>query len=105
MCDARFGQESGNSKTRDSNLADLISMYPQCFEGIGELPGDYKMILWEEAKPVVHAPRRVAAALREPLRQELNMLVNEGIIAKVEKPTEWILFWHLSPIHLRLAPS
>ncbi|KAJ8893607.1 hypothetical protein PR048_006207 [Dryococelus australis] len=61
--------ETVQSKTRDSNLADLISMYPQCFEGIGELPGDYKMILREDAKPVVHALRRVAAALRDLLRQ------------------------------------
>ncbi|KAJ8868275.1 hypothetical protein PR048_029791 [Dryococelus australis] len=61
--------ETVQSKTGDSNLADLISMYTQCFEGIRELPGDHRMILRVDAKPVVHDPRRVSGALREPLRQ------------------------------------
>ncbi|KAJ8885155.1 hypothetical protein PR048_011351 [Dryococelus australis] len=53
-------------------MLDLVRKVETCFEGIGELPGNYKMILREDAKPVVHAPRRIAAALMEPLRQELN---------------------------------
>ncbi|KAJ8877734.1 hypothetical protein PR048_022189 [Dryococelus australis] len=50
--------ETVQCKTQGSNLADLISLYPPCFEGIGELTGDYKIILREVAKPEFHAPRR-----------------------------------------------
>ncbi|KAJ8897140.1 hypothetical protein PR048_002486 [Dryococelus australis] len=60
--------ETVQSNAQDSNLKALIPMYPQCFKGIGILPGDYRMILREDANPIIHAPRRDAAALRESLR-------------------------------------
>ena len=40
--------------------------------------------------PVVHSPCRVPEALREPLRKELDLLVEQGIIAKVDEPTDWV---------------
>ena len=43
--------------------------------------------------PVVHSPRRVPVALREPLKQELDTLIQQGIIAKVDRPTYWVNSW------------
>ena len=40
--------------------------------------------------PVIHPPRRVPEALREPLKRELDALVEQGIIAKVDEPTDWV---------------
>ena len=40
--------------------------------------------------PVVHYPRRVPVALREPLKEELDTLIQQGIIAKVDRPTDWV---------------
>ena len=40
--------------------------------------------------PVVHPPRRVPEALREPLKNELVSLVEQGILAKVTEPTDWV---------------
>ena len=40
--------------------------------------------------PVVHSTCRVPEALREPLRKELDLLVEQGIIAKVDEPTDWV---------------
>ena len=37
--------------------------------------------------PVVHSPRRIAVALREPLKEEIDTLIKQGIIAKVYRPT------------------
>ena len=40
--------------------------------------------------PVVSYPRRVPVGLREPLKEELNTLIQQGTIAKVDRPTDWV---------------
>ena len=40
--------------------------------------------------PVFHYPRRVSVALREPLKEELDTLVKQGIIAKVVRPMDCV---------------
>ena len=40
--------------------------------------------------PVVHSPPRVPIALREPLKEELDTLIQQGILAKVDSPTDWV---------------
>ena len=40
--------------------------------------------------PQLPLPRRVPEALREPLKNELVSLVEQGILAKVTEPTDWI---------------
>lgn len=49
-----------------------------------------KIQLKKNAQPVVHAPRRFPAPLREKLKQELERMTSLGVIEKVEKPTEWV---------------
>lgn len=82
--------ESVEVSPQNSALVQLVCKYPQCFKGIGALPGTYNMVLKDDVKPVVHAPRKVPAALREPLKKELDRLVEEKIIVKVNKPTAWV---------------
>ena len=40
--------------------------------------------------PQLPLPRRVPEALREPLKNELVSLVEQGILAKVTEPTDWV---------------
>ena len=40
--------------------------------------------------PVIHPPRRVPEALRAPLKNKLDSLVKQEIIAKVDEPTDWV---------------
>ena len=47
-------------------------------------------MLKEDAKPVVHAPRRVPLAFKEPLKQQLDDMVKNKIIAPVKEPTDWV---------------
>ena len=35
---------------------DLIKAYPDRFEGIGHFPGTHHITVWNDAKPIVHAP-------------------------------------------------
>ena len=41
---------------------------------------------------VLHYPRRVRVpvALRDPLKEKLNTLTQQGIIARVDRPTDWV---------------
>lgn len=48
----------------------IVNKYATVFKGHGTLPYTYKIQLKEDAKPVVHAPRRV--------------------IERVEEPTDWV---------------
>jgi len=38
----------------------------------------------------VQPPQRVPEALKEPLKKELDSLVDQGILAKVTEPTDWV---------------
>jgi hypothetical protein len=77
--------------TRNSaGKENLIKRYGDCFEGIGCFQGEFHITLDPSIPPVVHPPRRVPEALREPLKKELDSLVEQGIIAKVEQPTDWV---------------
>ena len=54
------------------------------------LPFQHTIQLKADAVPVIHASRRVAATLREPLKKELSRMEKLGVIHKVDHPTEWV---------------
>ena len=69
----------------------LIKKYPNVFgEGVGLLEGEYHIQLKEDAVPVQHAPCRVPVALRDRLRNTLDEMVQQDIVAPVTQPTPWI---------------
>ena len=68
----------------------LIQQHTDCFEGIGCFHGESHITLDPTVPPVIHPPRRVPAALSEPLKKELDSLVAQGTISKVDEPTDWV---------------
>ncbi|XP_022783269.1 uncharacterized protein K02A2.6-like [Stylophora pistillata] len=69
----------------------LESDYADVFEGSGEIKGvQYKIQIDLNATRVVHPPRRVPVALREPLREELQRMEKLGVIKKCTEPTAWV---------------
>ena len=71
---------------------DLISHYAECFNGIGKFQGEYHIVLDPSVPPVVHPPRRVPISLKNDIKKELDDMVKNGIIAKIEEgePTQWV---------------
>ena len=64
--------------------------YPALFQGLGRLEGDYSIQLKEGAKPLaMMVPRRVAIPLMQPVKEELERMVQLGVISRVREPTEW----------------
>lgn len=68
----------------------IIQEFPDVFDSIGCLPGEYTIHVDPEVPPVVHPPRRIPIALKEKLKMELDSLVAQGIISPVTEPTPWV---------------
>ena len=66
--------------------------YPDLFQGIGLMDGEIIIKLKDGAVPHVEPIRRVPHAMQEPLKKELDKLVTEGILHKVDiaEPIEWL---------------
>ena len=60
---------------------DLLRMYPDCFEGIGKFRETFHIT------PVIHAPRRCPIHIKDEVKNEINQMVDLGVIEKVDEPT------------------
>ena len=69
---------------------DWRSEFPRLFRGLGTMESEARIILDGEVVPYAQSvPRRVAAARRQPLLDELQRMESLGVIEKVEEPTDW----------------
>ena len=76
---------------KDIDKKTVETRYPEIFKGIGKLKNfEYKIRLRNEAKPyAVTVPRRVPIPLQKEVEMQLNKMVADDIIERVEEPTEW----------------
>ena len=81
-----------NEVTDESFKCDIEREYPELFKGIGLMDGEISIKLEDGAIPHVELIRRVPHAMQEPLKLELDKLVSEGILHKVDisEPIEWL---------------
>ena len=81
--------EHSNSKESEYKQQ-IISQYHKLFEGLGELEGEYEMKLKELPEPyALNVPRKVPFPLLDKTKQEIDRMLKNGVISKVEQPTEW----------------
>ena len=71
---------------------DLIARYPECFDGIEKLKGEYHITLDPAVPPVVHPPHKVPISMKDEIKDELDKMVKNDIIAKIQEgePTAWV---------------
>ena len=70
---------------------EILSQYSSCFEGIGCFPGDpYKFHLKPDHKPARHAPRKVPVHLEKAFKEEIDLLVSQGMLEEVKEHTDWV---------------
>ena len=72
-----------NNASSDEFSIKIKHDYKDLFSGIGNMNSTIDIKLREEAIPYVAPIRRVAHALQEPSRLELEKLVDEGILRKL----------------------
>ena len=64
--------------------------FPELFQGLGKLDEPYAIKLRPDAQPVcLYAPRRVPQPLMETVKEQLDDMVESGVISPVRDPTEW----------------
>ena len=64
--------------------------YPNLFEGLGTLPGEYRIELQPDTQPfALNTARRVPLPLRPAVKEELNRMQQLGVISPVDSPTDW----------------
>ena len=71
--------------------ADIFNEYSDLFDGkLGCLPVQYHISVDRAVKPVIDPARRVPAALRVKVKEELDRMQQIGVIEPVEQPTPWV---------------
>ena len=80
------------SKPRGDDAARQTTLreYGDVFQGIGCFDGKFHIDIDPKVKPVVHPPRRVPFALRDPPKKELDSLADREILEPVSQPTDWV---------------
>ena len=67
-----------------------VERFPQVFQGLGRIQGEYTIQLREGAVPfALTTPRRVAIPLMGSVKAELQRMESLGVISRVEAPTDW----------------
>ena len=81
-----------NNADSDEFSIKIKCEYKGLFTGIGNMKTVIDIKLKEGAVPYLAPIRRVAHALQEPLRLEIEKLVNEGIFCKlkIDEKSEWL---------------
>lgn len=68
----------------------ILEEFKDVFTGTGRLNRTVKIKLKPNSIPKVSAPRKVPLALHNKVKEELDRMVSEGVITKVNEPTEWV---------------
>ena len=79
-----------SSTDTEENAEELLKEYKHLFDGIGTLPGEYKIEIEDHASPTVHPPRRIPHMLKDKVKDELKRMEKMDVITKVEQPTKWV---------------
>ena len=64
--------------------------FPKFFTGLGKMTTEYRIALKPDTQPVcLYTPRRVPQPLLPNVQEELERMIQEGVISPVTEPTEW----------------
>ena len=79
-----------NVSDKISSKQYLLDSYADVFNGLGKYEEPYKIIIDPQVTPVIQRCRKVPYAKLEPLKKCLDKLEKQGVIASVDKPTDWV---------------
>ena len=72
------------------NISELQRVYPNQFDRIGKLQTIHKLTVDPNIPPRIDPPRRTSIALKDKIKCELDKMVRDDVICKIEEPTEWV---------------
>ena len=72
------------SLTKEPVLTDFADI----LKGLGRMEGKLHLEVDDSVSPVVMPPRRVSVALKGKFKEEIDRLIDVGVLIKVEEPTK-----------------
>ena len=69
---------------------DLQMLYPNSFDCIGDMQGEYDIKTDPSVPPVQHGRHKVPIEYKEEIEKELSEMVWQGIITQQMEPTPWV---------------
>ena len=69
---------------------DLQALFPNSFDCIGDMQGEYDIKTDPMVPPVQHGRQKVPIEYKEEIEKELAEMVQQGIITKQAEPTPWV---------------
>lgn len=75
--------------TKAPTTEEILSKYEDVIEGLGCLPGELHLQIDTDIRPVQQLPA-VPIPLKKKVTEAILSMEEEGIIAKVTEPTQWI---------------
>lgn len=73
-----------------SSSEQILQKYDDVFKGMGKINYQVSLEIDKNVIPVIHKPRRVPVAYRQQLKQQIDELIADGIISKVDTHTDWV---------------
>ena len=80
--------EPGSTPINCTN--DLQTLYPNSFDRIGDMSGEYDIKIDPQVPPVQHGRCKVPIEYKAEIEIELNQMVCQGIIMKEMELTPWV---------------
>lgn len=68
----------------------IVEEFSNIFDGLGQFEGEISLEVKEDAIPVIQKPRRIAVALNDELKQQLDEMEKLGVICKESGHTDWV---------------
>ena len=82
-------RKSSDSVSENTKLH-ILKKYSKLFEGLGELCGEYQILIKPNAKPyALNVPRKVPLPLLDRTKKELDRMLDMGVISRAEGHTSW----------------
>ena len=79
-----------DSLSSDDYKSNVAAKYPKLFEGLGVMKDSYCISLKEDARPFqVSVPRKVPFSLYKKTTEDLDRMLETGVISRVDQPTDW----------------
>ena len=81
-----FTPSQSSSLTKERVSTD----FEDTFKGLEKMEGKLHFEVDESVSPVVMPPDRVPVALKGKFKEEIDRLIDVGVLTKVEEPNKWV---------------
>ena len=73
-----------------SSVEDLLRLYPNSFDRLGSLKGEYDIKIDPTVPPVQHARRKVPIESKAAIKEAIDYMVKQDILEPQIEPTPWV---------------